>query len=95
MPVSVVETDHVTLLHVVLEVLLQPGFDTVVEKVKSSLVPTVAVVGVMLMLIPVTMVSVAVAVLVVSACAVPLMVTVGAAVVVPFELMVGTVAEAK
>ena len=56
--------------------------------------PTVALVGVMAMLIPVTMVIVAVAVLDVSACAVPVIVTVGAIVVVPLEVVVGIVAGA-
>ena len=74
-PVSVVETDQVTLLQVVFEVLLQPGFVTVAEKVKFSVVPTVALVGVTVILIPVTIVMVAVAVLDVSACAVALIVT--------------------
>jgi hypothetical protein len=90
-PVKVVESDHVTLSQVVVEVVLQPGLLTDAVNVKFSVVPTVAVVGVMAILIPVTIVSVAVAVLVVSACAVAMMVTVGAAVVVPFEVTVGSV----
>ena len=54
----------------------------------------VAMAGVIEILIPVTIVIVVVAVLVVSACAVPVIVTVGAAVVVPFDVVVGMVAGA-
>jgi hypothetical protein len=75
-----VGSDQVTFSHVVFDVVLHPGLLTVAEKLKVSLVPTVADVGVMVMLIPVTMVRVAVAVLLVSACAVPVIVTVGAGV---------------
>ena len=93
-PVSVVESDQVTLLHVGFEVILQPGLFTVAAKTKCSVVPTVALAGVMAMLIPVTMVSVAVANLEVSACAVPVTVALGAIVVVVPEVIVGIVAGA-
>jgi hypothetical protein len=93
-PVSVVESDQVTFWHVGFDVRLQPGLLTVAVKRKVSPVPTVALVGEMAMLIPVTMVSVDVAVLVVSACAVPVIVTVGAIVVVPLVVVVGIVAGA-
>ncbi len=56
--------------------------------------PTVAVDGEMLMLIPVMMVTVALADLELSAWDVPLIVTVGAIVVVPLVVVVGMVAGA-
>ena len=93
-PVSVVESDQLTFSHVGVDVMLHPGLFTTAENGKVSPVPTVAVVGVMLMLIPVTIVSVAFAVLVVSACAVAVIVTVGAIVVVLPEVVVGIVAGA-
>ncbi len=58
------------------------------------MVPTVAVDGVMVMLIPVMMVTVALADLELSACDVAVIVTVGAIVVVPFDVVLGTVAGA-
>ena len=93
-PVSVVESDHVTFSHVEFEVILHPGLFTVAVNGKVSAVPTVAEVGVIVMLIPVTIVKVAVAVLVVSALAVAVIVTVGAIVVVPPDVIVGIVAGA-
>src|SRR5579863_3119834 len=93
-PVSVVESDQVTLLQVGFEVVLHPGLVTVAVNRKNSPVPTVALVGVMVMLMPVMMVSVAEAVLEVSACAVAVIVTVGSVVVVPLEVTVGIVAGA-
>lgn len=93
-PVRVVESDHVTLLQVGFEVILQPGLFTVAAKRKVSPVPTVAEVGVRVMLMPVTMVKVAVAALVVSACAVPVIVTTGAIVGVPLTVTDGMVAGA-
>jgi hypothetical protein len=93
-PVSVVESDQVTFWQVGLDVILQPGLLTVAVNRKCSPVPTVALLGEMEMLIPVTMVSVALAVLVVSACAVALIVTVGAMVVVLLVVVVGIVAGA-
>jgi hypothetical protein len=92
--VVLVGTDHVTFRQFGLELMLHPGLLTVAEKVKCSLVPTVAVAGVIVMPMPVTMVSVAVAFLVVSACEVAVIVTVGAIVVVPLEVTVGMVAGA-
>lgn len=89
-----VGSDQVTLSQVGLEVRLHPGLFTVAVNWKNSPVPTVAEVGVMVMLIPVTMVSVAVAVLEVSACAVAVTVTAGSMVVVPLEVTVGIVAGA-
>ena len=74
--------------------ILHPGLFTVAENRKCSPVPTVAVFGVTVMLIPVTIVKVAVAVLVVSAFAVAVMVTVGAIDVVPPVVVVGIVAGA-
>jgi hypothetical protein len=93
-PVRVVESDQVTLLQVGLEVMLHPGLLTVAVNAKVSLVPTVAEVGVTVMLIPVMIVRVAVATLEVSACEVAVTVTVGAIVVVPLEVVVGIVAGA-
>jgi len=93
-PVSVVESDQVTFWQVGLDVILHPGLLTVAVNRKCSNVPTVAEVGVMAMLIPVTIVRVAFAVLVVSACAVAVIVTVGAIVVVLPDVVVGTVAGA-
>jgi hypothetical protein len=90
-PVSVVESDHVTLLQVGFEVMLHPGLFTVAAKRKVSAVPTIADVGVSEMLIPVTMVRDAVPVFVVSACAVPVIVTTGAIVGVPLTVTVGIV----
>ena len=89
-----VESDQVTLSQVGLEVILHPGLFTVAANVNVSPVPTVAEVGVMVMLIPVRMVRVAVAVLVLSACEVAVIVTVGAIVVVPLDVVVGIVAGA-
>jgi hypothetical protein len=77
-----------------LEVVLHPGLLTVAASRKCSPVPTVAEVGVIAILIPVTMVRVPVAVLDVSACAVAVIVTVGAVVVVVPEVVVGIVAGA-
>jgi hypothetical protein len=94
MPVNVVERDQVTLSQVWFEVVLHPGLFTVAVKRKVSPVPTVALVGVIVMLIPVMMVRVAVAVFLVSACAVAVTVTVGAIVVVPLDVTVGIVAGA-
>ena len=94
-PVSVVESDQVTFSHVGLEVRLHPGLLTVAVNRKNSPVPTVAVDGVMTMLIPVMMVRVAVATLVVSACAVAVTVTVGSIVVVVPDVIVGIVAGAE
>jgi hypothetical protein len=91
MPVSVVESDHVTFWQVGFEVMLQPGLFTVAAKRKVSPVPTVAEVGFSEMLIPVTMVKVAVPVLVVSACEVPVIVTTGAIVAVPLTVTDGIV----
>jgi hypothetical protein len=93
-PVSVVESVQVTFSQVGLEVRLHPGLLTVAVNRKNSPVPTVAEVGVMVMLIPVRMVRVAVAVLVVSACAVAVIVTAGSIVVVPLDVIVGIVAGA-
>jgi hypothetical protein len=93
-PVSVVESDQVTLLQVGLEVILHPGLFTEAANVKCSPVPTVALVGVRVMLIPVTIVRLAVAVLLVSACAVAVTVAVGAIVVVVPDVTVGIVAGA-
>jgi hypothetical protein len=93
-PVSVVESDQVTLSQVGVEVMLHPGLLTVAVNRNVSPVPTVALVGVMTMLIPVMMVRVAVEVLVVSACAVAVIMTAGAIVVVPLEVVVGIVAGA-
>ena len=73
---------------------MQPGLFTVADNVKNSPVPTVALAGVRVMLIPVMIVRVAAAVLVVSACAVPVTVTVGATVAVPLTVTMGTVAGA-
>jgi hypothetical protein len=87
----VVERDHVTLLQVGVETILQPGLFTVEAKRKVSPVPTVAEVGVSEMLIPVTMVKVDFENLVVSACAVPVIVTTGAIVGVPLTVTVGMV----
>lgn len=92
--VVLVGSDQVTFWHVGFDVRLQPGLFTVAVKVKVSFVPTVAVVGLMLMLIPVTIVITAVEVLDVSACAVPVTVTVGATEVVPLVVTVGIVAGA-
>ena len=94
-PVSVVESDHVTVRQLAVELtLLQPGLLTVAVNENVSPVPTVADVGVMVMLIPVTIVREAVAVLDVSAWAVAVTVTVGAIVVVPLDVIVGIVAGA-
>ncbi len=93
-PVSVVESDQVTLRHVVFEVVLQPGLLTVAEKVKCSPVPIVAEAGVTEILIPVMIVNVALSTFVVSACAVAVIVTVGAMTVVPFDVVVGIFAGA-
>jgi len=64
---------------------------TLAVKVKFSVVPTVAVVGVIEMAMPETIVTAAFAVLVVSACAVAVIVAVGVIVVVPLVVTVGTV----
>lgn len=73
---------------------MQPGLLTVAVKEKCSPVPTVAEDGEMLMLIPVMMVMLALAVLEVSACDVAVIVAVGATVVVPLDVVVGSVAGA-
>src|ERR1700680_3136215 len=65
--VVLVGSDQVTFRQVGLEVILHPGLLTVAANRKVSPVPTVAEVGLILMLIPVTIVSLAAAVLVVSA----------------------------
>src|SRR6202163_5108889 len=89
---AVVGTDQVTATHLLSEFRLQHGLLTVAAKLlKCSPVPTVAVVGVIEMLIPEMMVTVAVAVLDVSACAVAVIVAVGVIVVVPLVVTVGTV----
>jgi hypothetical protein len=93
-PVSVVDRDHVTLSQVGFEVILQPGLFTVAVNRNVSPVPTIAAVGLSVILIPVTMVSVAVAIFVVSACAVPVIVTTGAIVGVPLTETEGIVAGA-
>jgi hypothetical protein len=86
-----VGSDQVTFSHVGEDVMLHPGLFTTAENGKVSAVPTVAVVGVMVMLIPVTIVRVAVADFFVSACAVAVIVTVGAIVGVPPEVVAGIV----
>jgi hypothetical protein len=87
-----VGTDHVTAVQsVVPTVLTHPGLLTLAVKVKFSVVPTVAVPGVIKMAMPERIVTVAVAVLVVSACAVAVIVAVGVIVVVPLVVTVGTV----
>ena len=88
-----VGTDHVTAVQsVVPAVLTHPGLLTLAVKVKFSVVPTVAVVGVIKMAMPERIVTVALAVLVVSACAVAVIVAVGVIVGVPLVLLtVGTV----
>jgi len=73
---------------------LHPGLTTVAVKGKVSPVPTVAAVGVIVILIPEIIVTVAVAVLVESACAVAMIVAVGVIVTVPLVVTVGTVAGA-
>jgi hypothetical protein len=93
-PVKVVDSDHITLLQVGFEVILHPGLFTVAMKRNVSPVPTVALVGVSVILIPVTMVKLAIDVLVVSACAVPVIVTTGAIVGVPLTDTEGIVAGA-
>ena len=93
-PVSVVESDQVTFWQVGFDVRLQPGLFTVAVKRNVSPVPTVALVGVITMLIPVTMVIVAVEIFDVSACAVPVTVTAGCTVVVPLLVVAGIVAGA-
>ena len=55
-PVSVVERDHVTFSHVEFEVILHPGLLAVAANRNVSPVPTVALFGVMMMLIPVMIV---------------------------------------
>ena len=90
--VVLVGTVQVTSSQVGLEARTQPGLLTDALNVNCSEVPTVAPVGVMLILIPVTMVTVALALLVVSACAVAVIVTVGAMTVVPLDVVVGIVA---
>ena len=84
-------TDQVTSSQVGVDVMLHPGLFTTAENGKVSTVPTVAVVGVMVMLIPVTIVRVAVAAFFVSACEVAVIVTVGAIVGVPPEVVGGIV----
>ena len=93
-PVSVVESENVTFSQVGFVVRLHPGLVTVATKGKVSVVPIVAVVGVMVMAIPVTIVNEAEAVFVVSACDVAVTVAVGAATVVPLDVVVGSVAGA-
>jgi hypothetical protein len=68
-----------------------PGLLTLAVKGNVSLVPTVAAVGLTVMLIPEMIVTVAVAVLVLSACEVAVIVAVGVIVVVPLFVTVGTV----
>jgi len=88
----VVGTDQVTTRQLFVATLLShPGLLTVAVKVKCSPVPTVAVVGVIEMLMPEIIVTVALAFLVVSACDVAVMVAVGVVVGVPFVVTVGTV----
>jgi hypothetical protein len=88
----VVGTDQVTTWQLLAAtVLSHPGLLTVAAKVKCSLVPIVAVVGLIEMLMPEMIVTVAVAVLVVSACAAAVIVAVGVIVVVPFVVTVGIV----
>ena len=92
---SPVGTEKVTFSHVGFELRVHPGLFTVAVKLwKVSPVPTVAVEGAMVMLIPVRMVTVALADFVVSACDVAVTVAVGAMVVVPFDVVVGMVAGA-
>jgi hypothetical protein len=92
---AVVGTDQVTFRQsMVVPVLTHPGLLTVATNWKCSLVPTVAVVGVIEILMPETIVTVAVAFLVVSACAVAVIVAVGVTVVVPLVVTVGTVSGA-
>jgi len=93
-PVSVVESDQVTFSHVGLEARIHPGLFTVAVNEKCSVVPTVAVDGAIVMLIPVMMVTAALEVLEVSACDVAVIVAVGAMVVVPLDVVVGRVAGA-
>jgi hypothetical protein len=89
---DVVGTDQVTFRQsVVVPAFTHPGLLTVARKVKCSFVPTVAVVGVIEILMPETIVTVAVAVFLVSACAVAVIVAVGVTVVVPLVVTVGTV----
>src|SRR5882672_543671 len=87
-PVAV-GTDQVTARHCGSADWLHPGLLTVAAKVKVSSVPTVAVVGLIEMLMPETIVTVALAFLVESACAAPVIVAVGVITVVPFEVTVG------
>lgn len=87
-------TDQVTFWHVGLDARMHPGLFTVAVNEKCSPVPTVAVDGVIVMLIPVMIVTVALADLDVSACDVPVTVAVGAIVVVPLDVVVGMVAGA-
>ena len=94
-PVRVLGSDHVTAVQsVVPGELTQPGLLTVAAKDRVSRVPTVAVFGLIEMLMPEMMVTVAVAVFVESACAVAVIVAVGVIVVVPFVVTVGIVAGA-
>jgi hypothetical protein len=90
-PVVLAGTDQVTFRQVGFVEMLQPGLLTVEVKVKCSFVPTVAVVGRIVMLMPEMMVIAAIAVLDVSACEVAVITAVGAIVVVPFEVVVGMV----
>jgi len=88
-PVAV-GTDHVTARHCGSADLLHPGLLTVASKLKVSSVPTVAVVGLIAMLMPETIVTVALAVLVEAACDVAVTVAVGVITGVPFVVTVGT-----
>lgn len=89
---AVVGTDHVTSWQSVFPgVFTHPGLLTVARKAKCSSVPTVAVLGVIEILMPEIMVTLAEAVFVVSACAVAVTVAVGTIVRVPFVVTVGTV----
>jgi hypothetical protein len=88
--VVTVGSDQVTFWQVGLEARTHPGLLTVATNwLNVSPVPTVAVLGVMEMLMPLMMVNVAVAVLEVSAAAVAVMVAVGVTVVVVPEVTVG------
>src|SRR3979490_15221 len=84
-PVAV-GTDHVTARHCESADWLHPGLLTAAAKLKVSSVPTVAVVGLIEMLMPEIIVTVALAVFVESACPAPLIVAVAGIPVVPLVL---------
>ncbi len=89
-PVTIVGSDQVTTWQsLVGTVLSHPGLLTVAAKVKVSVVPTVAVVGLIEMVMPEIIVTAALAVLVESACAVAVIVAVGVITGSPFEMTVG------